>query len=292
MAPCCGCCWAGAPVPLWGATPSRCPLRGISGMWAAGRVGGAWSGVSPCLGPPSRPFCARPSRPPGGSRRRGVMGPLGPAGLSGARPPPPLRGPGPGVPPLAALPGAGPPLPPPRVPRFWAPALCPLRAPSRGGVALAPFGPVPFSRPPFVWVWYGSGCGGRGGGWRPPFGASGPAAPGPAPRRGFAALLSRGGRAVFRLVRFGSLGHCCASPGVWCSGGVPPIFSRFLPRRGRKARGPMGLRPAVAGPLGLPPRTPLRRGPPAPGGPRGRISGPVHFPKIVNRSPSPPPERV
>lgn len=98
---------------------------------------------------------------------------------------------------------------------------------------------------------------------RAPFGASGPAAPGPAPRRGFAALLFRGGRAVFGWCRLGPCGALLPFSG----GAVFGWGSPLRPPPAAPAGGSGGPRPdgASPGPRGSPASHTSARVPARPG---------------------------
>jgi hypothetical protein len=74
--------------------------------------------------------------------------------------------------------------------------------------------------------------------------------------------------------------RCAVYSPVWPSQ-IPPIFSRFLPRRGRKARSPLGLRPGLRrAPMGAGNPTPVPGAAPCWGRPRGAFSARFTFRKL------------
>ena len=276
MAPCCRCCWAGAPAPQ-GSPPSQmgpCKQRPhtLCGFWAAGPFGAFLAAPGPRFGRGPCP-CRGPRR---------AAAPAGPVG-------PPVRPQRPSGP-FRPLPGAGPPLLPPR-----SPARALVRPVGLRGLSLGPLPrPSPFCAAASL---FGRPCFVRG----RPLGLG-------SPRGGFAAApLSRlrarrlpagppgglsaaffpsGGPALVGCAARPA-GPCCASPGVLCSAGVLPCAPRPPPPLGAPgARCPMGLRPASRAPEGLPPRTPLRGAGPCRGGPRPAFSARFTFRKLSTMVPA------
>lgn len=151
----------GAPFPAWALASTRAHTLYCMRAWAAGRS----VVVSVCVsaGRPSGPFCAQPSPPPGASPRRGVKARKAVRGsVWRGAPAPGFAGPGPAHSARcrgrAAL--AVPPASPGVCPRPCAPSVPPW---ALGGPARRFSGRGPVPARPLSWVWWWSGCGGRGG---------------------------------------------------------------------------------------------------------------------------------
>lgn len=158
-----------------------------------------------------------------------------------------------------AVPPAGPGV----CPRPCAPSVPPwaLGGPAR---RFPGRGPVP-AHPLSVAGWW-SGCGGRGGRLWAPFGASGPGAPGPAPRaRPLGRAVLRGGPGrfspvCFRPLRRGSSGGGSAASmrcSRCCARSVAAFRAAWVPLRGSQARCCRGER-GILPPGILPSAVPLR----------------------------------
>lgn len=302
MAPCCGCCWAGAPahkgppVPdgaLQAAAPY--PLRYLGGWAPLGPFLAASGpplprGPCPSAGPVGAAAPAGPSAPRSGRfGRRGLFGPSPGPGRPCCPPGPPLglvrRGPCPCSLRRSLAPSA--------------PALPSLRCglPVRSALLRLRRGLWAARGPP-------------GGSLRAPCGASGPAAPRGAPRRPLAAffplrgprvgwlrgpacraLLAASGGLRFPWVRCALLGLRRAR-GRWRGSahrwlaqarfrGSPLRPPPAAPAGGSGSPRPDGAPPRLRrAPEGLPPRTPLRRGPPAAGGPGAAFPARFTFRKL------------
>lgn len=279
MAPCCRCCWAGAPAPQ-GSPPSQmgpCKQRPhtLCGFWAAGPFGAFLAAPGPRFGRGPCP-CRGPRR---------AAAPAGPVG-------PPVRPQRPSGP-FRPLPGAGPPLLPPRSPaRPCSPGPLPLlpaalAGPVCPGLAVAALRPS-VGRPCFVsGAAFGQRVAPRGVRCGPAVAASGPAAPRGAPRRPVGRLFPLRGPRVGWL-----RGPACRALLRLSGGAVFGWGSPLRPPPAAPAGGSGGPRPEGApprlrrAPEGLPPRTPLRGAGPCRGGPRPAFSARFTFRKLSTMVPA------